>query len=311
MIAISIPILITAVLAGVWPASALAATQPRLGTALNFAVLAGSAIPNTGPTVITGNLGISPGNASSVTGFPPGTVTGAQNTADAVALQAQTDLTTAFTDAATATSTQSLTGQDLGGMNLGPGVYTFSSSAQLTGPLTLSGNGVFIFQIGSALTTASASSVLLANGAQACAVFWEVGTSATLGSTTQFQGNLMAQTDITLVTGANILRGRALARTGTLTLDTNNITPPVGTCTVAVAPTPTPAVSPGPTPSPSPGVSPRPTPRATATPASVVLLPNTGGPPQPPGFPWLPAAIAGIIGAVLLGLRIRTFRRNS
>lgn len=311
MIALSIPILITAVLAGVWPASALAATQPRLGTALNFAVLAGSAISNTGPTVITGNLGISPGNASSVTGFPPGTVTGAQNTADAVALQAQTDLTTAFTDAATATSTQSLTGQDLGGMNLGPGVYTFSSSAQLTGPLTLSGNGVFIFQIGSALTTASASSVLLANEAQACAVFWEVGTSATLGSTTQFQGNLMAQTDITLVTGANILTGRALARTGTLTLDTNNITPPVGTCTVAAAPTPTPAVSPGPTPSPSPGVSPRPTPRATATPASVVLLPNTGGPPQPPGFPWLPAAIAGIIGAVLLGLRIRTFRRNS
>ena len=261
--------------------------------------------------MITGNLGISPGNASSVTGFPPGTVTGAQNTADAVALQAQTDLTTAFTDAATATSTQSLTGQDLGGMNLGPGVYTFSSSAQLTGPLTLSGNGVFIFQIGSALTTASASSVLLANDAQACAVFWEVGTSATLGSTTQFQGNLMAQTDITLVTGANILTGRALARTGALTLDTNNITPPVGTCTVAAAPTPTPAVSPGPTPSPSPGVSPRPTPRATATPASVVLLPNTGGPPQPPGFPWLPAAIAGIIGAVLLGLRIRTFRRNS
>ena len=311
MIAVSIPILITAVLAGVWPASALAATQPRLGTALNFAVLAGSAISNTGPTVITGNLGISPGNASSVTGFPPGTVTGAQNTADAVALQAQTDLTTAFTDAATATSTQSLTGQDLGGLNLGPGVYTFSSSAQLTGPLTLSGNGVFIFQIGSTLTTASASSVLLALGAQACAVFWEVGTSATLGSTTQFQGNLMAQNDITLVTGANILTGRALARTGTLTLDTNNITPPVGTCTVAAAPTPTPAVSPGPTPTPSPGVSPRPTPGATATPASVVLLPNTGGPPQPPGFPWLPAAIAGIIGAVLLGLRIRTFRRNS
>jgi Ice-binding-like len=304
---VSLVILMAALIVAAWPAPGLAATQPRLGTALNFAVLAGSAISNTGPSVITGNLGISPGNASSVTGFPPGTVTGAQNTADAVALQAQTDLVTAYTDAATATSTSNLTGQDLGGMNLTPGVYTFSTSAQLTGALTLSGNGVFIFQIGSTLTTASASSVLVAGGAQACAIFWQVGTSATLGLTTQFQGNLMALSDITMNTGANILTGRALARNGALTLDTNQITPPSGVCTVAAPPTPTPVASP------TPGVSPSPTPGggATPSPTQVVGLPNTGGPPQSPGFPWLPVVIAGTIGAVLLGLRVRTDRRKS
>jgi len=167
-----------------------------------------------------------------VTGFPPGSVTGTQHVADAVALQAKNDLVTAYTDAATSPSTSNLTGQDLGNKNLTPGVYTFSSSAQLTGPLTLSGNGVFIFQIGSTLTTASNSVVLLTNGAQACAVYWQVGSSATLGTATQFQGNLMALTSITMVTGANILTGRALARNGALTLDTNRITPPSGTCTV-------------------------------------------------------------------------------
>jgi Ice-binding-like len=287
-------VLTIAVIAGAWPAAALAATQPRLGTALNFAVLAGSTITNTGPTVITGNLGLAPGSA--VTGFPPGSVTGTQHIADAAAIQAKNDLVTAYTDAATSPSTANLTGQDLGGKNLTPGVYTFSSSAQLTGTLTLSGNGVFIFQIGSTLTTGSNSVVLLSNGAQACAVFWQVGSSATLGSATQFQGNLMALTSITMVTRANILTGRALARNGALTLDTNKITPPEGTCTVA----------PGPSPSPSPGTSPgtTPTPRA-------IGLPNTGGPPQQPGFPWWPLAIAGTIGALLFGLRLRTHHRDS
>jgi type VI secretion system secreted protein VgrG len=181
--------------------------------------------------VLTGNLGLSPGSA--VTGFPPGSVTGVKHITDAVALQAKHDLITAYTDAATAPTTSNLTGKNLGGKNLSPGVYTFSSSAQLTGSLTLSGNGVFIFRIGSTLTTASNSVVLLRNGAQACAVYWQVGSSATLGSATQFQGNLMALTSITMVTGANILKGRALARNGALTLDTNRITPPAGTCTVS------------------------------------------------------------------------------
>jgi type VI secretion system secreted protein VgrG len=225
-------VLITAAIAGGWPSAVFAATQPSLGTALNFAVLAGSTITNTGPTVITGNLGLDPGSA--VTGFPPGSVTGAEHISDAVALQAKNDLVTGYTDAANSSSTSDLTGKDLGGQNLTPGVYTFSSSAQLTGSLTLSGNGVFIFRIGSTLTTASNSVVLLRNGAQACAVYWQVGSSATLGSATQFQGNLMALTSITMVTGAN-LTGRALARNGALTLDTNDITPPSGTCTVAAA----------------------------------------------------------------------------
>jgi Ice-binding-like len=228
-------VVVTAVIAGVWPATAFAATQPRLGTALNFTVLAGSAITNVGPSVITGNLGLSPGTASSLTGFPPGTVTGAKHTGtDAVGLQAKNDLITAYTDAASAPTTSDLTGKNLGGKNLTPGVYTFSSSAQLTGPLTLSGKGVFIFRIGSTLTTASASKVLLRNGANACSVWWQVGSSATLGSATQFQGNLMALSSITMITGANILFGRALARNGALTLGTNRITPPAGACSTSV-----------------------------------------------------------------------------
>jgi hypothetical protein len=152
--------------AGVWPAAALAATQPRLGTGVSFAVLGGSTITNTGNTVVTGDLGLHPGTA--LTGFPPGTVTGAKHLADAVALQAKNDLVTAYTDAMNAPTTSDLTGQDLGGMNLTPGVYAFSSSALLTGPLTLSGNGVYIFKIGSSLTTDNNSVVNLTNGAQAC-----------------------------------------------------------------------------------------------------------------------------------------------
>jgi hypothetical protein len=226
------PILVVtaAVVAGAWPTAAFAATQPRLGTALNFAAIAGSTITNTGPTVIKGNVALSPGSA--ITGFPPG-ISAVRNIADANAVKAKTDLVTAFTDAASAPSTSNLTGRNLGGLNLTAGVYSFSSSAQLTGKLTLSGTGVFIFRIGSALTTATASAVLLRNGAQACAVYWEVGSSATLGSATQFQGNLMALTSITMVTGANIITGRAMARNGALTLDTNQITPPSGTCTAA------------------------------------------------------------------------------
>jgi len=250
----------SAALVAAWPASALAATQPALGSAQNFAVLAGTTITNTGPSVITGNLGLQPGTA--VTGFPPGTVTGIQYKADAVALQAQTDLTTAYTQAQAATPTSNLSGQDLGGRNLSPGVYTYSSSAQLTGSLTLSGNGVYVFRIGSTLTTASNSVVLLANGAQACAVYWQVGSSATLGTGTHFQGNLMALTSITLDPGANILTGRALARNGALTLDSNQITPPAGTCTA-------PAVSPAATPSPTPATT-----SGAATPT--IGLPNTG-----------------------------------
>src|SRR6202035_347704 len=132
-------------------------------------------------------------------------------------------------------------GVNLGGKTLTPGVYHFSSSAQLTGTLTLNGEGrstaVFIFQIGSALTTASSSRVALINGANSCSVFWQVTSSATLGTRTSFQGNLIALTSITMTTGATIgvgggvNGGRALARNGALTLDTNIIRPPTGVCT--------------------------------------------------------------------------------
>jgi hypothetical protein len=216
-----------------WPASVFAATAPRLGTALNFTVLGGSTITNTGATVVTGELGLHPG--TSLTGFPPGVVTGAKHLTDGAALQAKNDLVTAYNDAANSPATANLTGENLGGKNLNPGVYRFSSSAQLTGSLTLSGRGIFIFKIASTLTTASHSVVRLTNGAEACQVFWQVGSSATLGSTTRFQGNLMALTSITLTTGADIPAGRVMARNGAVTLHANDISRPAGTCAAASA----------------------------------------------------------------------------
>jgi hypothetical protein len=216
------------------PRPALAAATPDLRTAGNFAILAGSTITNTGATVIAGDLGLSPG--TSVTGFPPGTVVGATHIADAAASQAKTDLTEAYIAAAAEPVTTDLTGQDLGGKTLTPGVYHFASSAQLTGTLTLDGqnnpHAVFIFQMGSTLTTATNSQVLLTNGALASGVFWQVGSSATLGTGTSLQGNLIALASITMVTGSSIVTGRALALNGAVTLDTNRITvpaaPPIG-----------------------------------------------------------------------------------
>ena len=197
----------------------------HLGTAGSYAVLAGSTVTNTGSSVLTGNLGVSPGSA--VTGFPPGIVNGGTTHAgDAAAAQAQLDLTTAYNTAVGLFPTSTLTGQDLGGLVLNPGVYFFSSSAQLTGQLTLNNNGnpnaVFVFQIGSTLTTASSSSVIFTNGPDKN-VYWQVGSSATLGTTTKFQGNILALTSITLNTGASIGCGSALARNGAVTLDSNVI----------------------------------------------------------------------------------------
>ena len=197
-----------------------------LGTADPFAVLAGSTVTNTGPTTVHGGLGLWPGTA--ITGFPPGIVAGGTiHDTDAVAMQAQNDLTTAYNFAAGESCGTNLTGQDLGGLTLTPGVYCFGSSAQLTGTLTLNAlgdpNSVFVFQIGSTLTTASSSSVIFTNGGQGDSVFWQVGSSATLGTTTQFQGNILALASITLTTGADIGCGRALARNGAVTMDTNNV----------------------------------------------------------------------------------------
>jgi Ice-binding-like len=194
-----------------------------LGTAEPFAVLGASAITNTGSSVIDGNLGISPGTA--LTGFPPGTVNGTVDNSNAVAMQAETDLTTAYNFAAGEACGDNLTGQDLGGLTLTPGVYCFSSSAQLTGTLDLDAQGnpnaVFVFQIGSTLTTAGGSAVDFLNGGQGGDLFWQVGSSATLGTTTAFEGSILALTSITLDTGATIGCGRALASNGAVTLDTN------------------------------------------------------------------------------------------
>lgn len=222
----------------------LAHAQVPLGTAQAYGVLGASAVTNTGPTVISGALGVSPGTA--VTGFPPGTATGVVNVANAAALQAQTDTTTAYNFLAGQACGTTLTG-DLGGRTLAPGVYCYPTSAQLTGTVTLDAGGnpaaQFIFQAGSTLTTASASRVVLANGAQACNVWWQVGSSATLGSTTAFIGTIIALASNTLVTGAT-LNGRALARTGAVTLDSNAVTVqacavvgPPGTTPVAQVPT--------------------------------------------------------------------------
>jgi hypothetical protein len=202
--------------------------DPVLSTTLeSFFVLAGSTVTNTGPTIIQGNVGLYPG--TSITGFPPGSVTGIIHVNDATAGLAQSDLTNAYIAAAAAQpSTTNLTGQDLGLLPpLTPGVYKFSDSAQLTGTLTLNNQGsnpnaLFVFQIGSTLTTASNSVVNFENGVDDN-VFWQVGSSATLGTDTAFTGNILALASITLNTGATILDGRALARNGAVTLDTNTI----------------------------------------------------------------------------------------
>jgi hypothetical protein len=204
--------------------SAQAASVP-LGTADSFAVLAGTTVTNTGPSVISGDLGLSPGTA--VTGFPPGTVkAGTIHAADSVALQAERDLTTAYNDAAGRSSTATISA-DLAGRTLTPGVYTSASSLGLSGAVTLNAQGnpnaVFVFQAGSTLTAGSGSRVHLTGGAQACNVFWQVGSSATIGTGSAFAGNILALTSISMTTGAT-LNGRALARNGAVTLDTNTIT---------------------------------------------------------------------------------------
>ena len=216
------------------------AVAPSLGAASSFGVVGASTVTNTGPTVVNGDLGLSPG--SSVTGFPPGIVTGTIHIADATALAAQNSITTAYNQLAGQACNVNLTGIDLGGLTLTPGAYCFSSSAQLTGTLTLNGLGnpgaVWVFQIGSTLTTASGSSVVFINGGQPCGAFWQVGSSATLGTATSFGGNILALASVTATTGATS-SGAFFARTGAVTLDTNTVNV-VGSCGGGPQPSPTP-----------------------------------------------------------------------
>ena len=202
-----------------------------LGSAESFAVLGGSTVTNTGPTTVGGDLGVWPGTVDHR--LPPGSSPdGTMHDGDAVAQQAQSDITTAYNGLAGMPFNANLTGQDLGGLTLTPGVYHFDSSAQLTGTLTLDAQGhnnaFWVFQIGSTLTTASASAVNIinvgSNGGSDDGLFWQVGSSATLGTTTDFEGNILALASITLNTGATIHNGRALAQTGAVTMDTNTIT---------------------------------------------------------------------------------------
>ncbi len=207
-----------------FPVSVQAATNPSLGTAANFAVLGASTVTNTGLTTVNGDLGVSPG--TTVTGFPPGTITGMLHGDDGVAVQAQNDASVAYTNIAGQSCTDNLTGQDLGGLTLTAGVYCFDASAPLTGTLTLDGQGdpnsVFIFQMGSTLITASNASVVLINGAQAYNSFWQVGSSATLGADTSFAGSVLAHTSITVGAGT-ATNGGLYALNGTVTLDTNTL----------------------------------------------------------------------------------------
>jgi len=218
------------------PLSAVADTS-TLGTAGNFAVLGGSTITNTGSSVINaGDVGLYPG--TSITGFSTVSGSYATHVNDSVAQTAQDDLTTAYDTAAGLAYTQDLSGTDLGGLTLTAGTYYFSSSAQLTGTLTLDfegdPNAQFVFQIGSSLTTASNAVVSSINdgGITGCGIIWQVGSSATLGSGTSFEGHILALSSITMNSGASVW-GSVLARNGAVTLDSNTIT--LADCGVSVA----------------------------------------------------------------------------
>jgi hypothetical protein len=293
-----------------------------LATAGNYSVLGASTVTNTGPSTLRLNLGLSPG--TSITGFPPGLVIPPANInrTNAVAAQAQSDLTTAYINAH-GRSLDATTPANLANKHLQAGVYAGPSKGalQLTGPLVLDGAGdptsVFIFQTDSTLITASGSTVSLINGAQACNVFWQVGSSATLGSGSVFAGNILALTSITVNSSVTV-HGRALARSGAVTLINDTFVKPTcalgtggGTPTTTPAgssPTTTPAAGGG---TPAPGTPGTPGTPGAATPGDsgggsggpgippVIGPPRTGAVPLATGgFPWPGVLLAALVGAV-------------
>ncbi len=267
--------------------TARAATKVNLGTAGSFAVLAGTTITNTGPTTITGDVGLHPGKA--VTGFNSVTLHGQLHVANATASQAKDDLELAY-DIAAGQQPRTTVATELGGQVLPGGVYTSADGTfGITDTLTLDAQNdpdtVWIFQAASTLTTATDSSVSLINGADACNVFWQVGSSATLGTRTSFAGNILALSSVSLKTSATI-QGRALARNGAVTMDTNTITR--ANCTTATTPSP----SPSPTPSPTPTASPSPTEVAVPADSTTGTTDESTGTPTAAGTPDAPVAAA-------------------
>ena len=280
------------------------AAQPTvdLGEAGSFAVLAGSGITNTGPTTASGSAGANFGSSptGTFTGDVQVTTSGTKYTAvDAAVTSAKVDLTTAYNDAAGRTPATTVTA-DLGGQTLTTGVYKSASSLAVTGTLTLDAendpNAVFIFQAGSTLTSASSATIALVNGADACNVFWQVGSSATFGTDTVFVGHVMALTSITANTRATF-QGQLLAQNGAVTLDTNTITNNV--CATAASATPSASATA------TPGASE--TPAASQTPAPEERVTDTGGQlPNTEAFDWLtPLAIGlGVIALATGGYLI-------
>ena len=340
-------ITVTTIFFTVLATAAIPAVQ--LGTSKTFAVLAGSGITNTGPTTLSGTNGANIGSS------PTGTFTGDTTVttsgtkflaADPITAGAKSDALIAYNDAAGRTPASTIAG-DLGGQTLVGGVYKSASSIGLTGTLVLNGENdpasVFVFQAGSTLTTASASRIELINGAQACNVFWQVGSSATFGTNSDFTGHVLANTSITATTGA-VFKGQLLALNGAVTLDSNTITndacitvtptptetasetatptpTPTETATPTESPSETPTASPTATPTSSPTASPTATPTESETPAEETESPEvtptpeettvTGGElPNTETADWvLPLGIG--IGLVTLGTLVLAIRRRN
>ena len=292
-----LPLLLATMVAAISPSMALAAnpaTDPGLGAAAPYAILAGTTITASGaPSWITGRIGVSP--AVAITGFPP-SMSGPQDTAGGAA-PGQAALTTAFGNASTPPELAGTpVGPNLTGLTLTPGVYDVTAAASnLTGTLTLNGSGVYVFRLSSTLITSAGSVVSLIGGAQPCQVFWQVNSSATIGAGTTFVGTIMALTDIGMFAGAT-LNGRALARNGQVTLINNRIIQAAG----CGFPAPNYVAPPAGTNLP-----------ATLAPSSPILgVPNAGVPEQLLAeIPWL-MVIGLASGFAVLVLSVNSRRRR-